>query len=133
MEKRLAQEVRRRAEGRCEYCRMPEQFYPAPFVIDHIIARQHGGPTDADNLALACFRCNLYKRPNIAGLDPLLGELTPLFHPRRDSWAEHFEWADAELVGRTPMGRATIAVLAINHPDAVAVRESLIAEGVLEA
>jgi hypothetical protein len=130
MEKRLLQEVRRRAEGRCEYSRLTERYYPAPFVIDHIIARQHGGATDADNLALACFRCNLYKGPNIAGIDPLLGELTPLFHPRRNSWTDHFEWAGAELVGRSPIGRVTIAVLAINHPDAVAVRESLIAEGV---
>jgi len=111
---------------------MPEPFYPAPFVIDHIIARQHGGATHTENLALACFRCNLYKDPNIAGLDPLLGELAPLFHPRHDSWADHFAWTGAELVGRTAIGRATVAVLAINHPDSVAVRESLIAEGVFD-
>ena len=33
------------------------------------------------------------------------------------------------LVGKTAVSRTTIAVLAINHPDAVAVRQSLIEEG----
>jgi len=40
----LASEVRERAGHACEYCRMPEAFYPTtPFPLDHIIARQHGG------------------------------------------------------------------------------------------
>jgi hypothetical protein len=34
------------------------------------------------------------------------------------------------LVGRTSIGRATAAVLEINHYDAVAVRRALIEEGV---
>ena len=39
----------------CEYCRMPESNYlTVPFPIDHIIARQHGGSTTLDNLALSC-------------------------------------------------------------------------------
>ncbi len=33
-------------------------------------------------------------------------------------------------MGRTPIGRATVAVLEVNHPDAVAVRQALIEEGV---
>lgn len=53
-----------------------------------------------------------------------------LFHPRQDSWPEHFEWNGAILVGRTPVGRATVELLAINHPDYVLLRESLIEEGV---
>ena len=36
------------------------------------------------------------------------------------------------LVGRTPIGRVTISVLAINHPDAVALRMTLIQEGTFE-
>jgi hypothetical protein len=41
---------------------MPQAHYPAPFQIDHIIARQHAGPTVLANLAnsclpyLSCFR-----------------------------------------------------------------------------
>ena len=37
---------------RCEYCRLPERWLSTPFQIDHIIARQHGGETNLDNLAL---------------------------------------------------------------------------------
>lgn len=130
MDPELEREVWRRAKAICEYCRMPQLFYRARFQIDHIIARQHGGITAPDNLALACFRCNVYKGPNIAGLDPLTGNLSRLFHPRRDDWSEHFVWHGAELVGQSDVGRATIAVLGINHPDVVSVRMSLIAEGV---
>jgi len=51
--------VRERAGGCCEYCRAPEEFSSMPFQLDHIIAEQHGGPTAASNLALACFACYL--------------------------------------------------------------------------
>lgn len=44
--------VRVRARSRCEYCRFPEGFAELPFHCDHIIARQHGGLTTLDNLAL---------------------------------------------------------------------------------
>ncbi len=129
MDKALEELVRQRAGHVCEYCRIPQALYLSHFQIDHIIAQQHGGPTTADNLALACYRCNLHKGPNIASLDSLTGQLVPLFHPRRNRWADHFEWQGAVLVGRTPVGRATISVLAINHPDYVGVREELIEEG----
>jgi len=39
-------------------------------------------------------------------------------------------WNGAILVGRTRIGRATIRVLAINDPDAVAFRAELMDEGV---
>jgi hypothetical protein len=55
--------------------------------------------------------------------------MVPLFHPRRDNWHEHFEWNGTLLVGRTPAGRATVALLAINHPDYILLRESLMVEG----
>jgi len=72
----------------------------------------------------------LRKGPNIAGLDPLTGALTRLFHPRSDVWAEHFVWEGAFLRGTTGVGRTTIAVLNINDPDSVAVRRALKAEGI---
>ena len=53
-----------------------------------------------------------------------------LFHPRRDTWSEHFEWNQGILVSRTPIGRATVELLAINHPDYVLLREALLDEGV---
>jgi hypothetical protein len=126
----LAAEVRRRAGRRCEYCRVPEEFYQTPFELDHIIARQHGGRTVRNNLALSCLHCNGHKGPNIAGLDPLTGKLTKLFHPRRHSWDRHFRWEGPYLMGRSPVGRVTITVLAMNNRDAVRAREELIAEGV---
>jgi hypothetical protein len=53
-----------------------------------------------------------------------------LYDPRRDVWADHFEWNGERLVGRTPVGRVTIDVLNINEPERVEHRRLLIAEGV---
>jgi hypothetical protein len=121
--------VRQRAGHRCEYCHFPEQLAEVPFQIDHIVACQHGGPTEPDNLALACCYCNRYKGPNLAGVDPLTKVVTRLFNPRHDRWENHCAWDGAVLVGETPTGRATIQTLSINRSDAVAVRELLMAEG----
>jgi hypothetical protein len=130
MDPSLAREVRGRARNFCEYCRVPQSCYPTvPFPIDHIIARQHGGSTSIDNLDLSCLHDNTHKGPNIAGLDPQTLRITRLFNPRKDRWERHFAWDGPFLVGRTAVGRTTIVVLAMNHPDAVAVRRSLIAEG----
>jgi 5-methylcytosine-specific restriction endonuclease McrA len=76
MEKGIESAVRARAQGVCEYCHFPQQYAEFRFVIDHIIARQHGGPTTPENLALACGPCNRQKGPNIAGLGPADGALT---------------------------------------------------------
>ena len=127
----LERTVIRRAAGRCEYCHFPEAVSELPFHIDHIIAEKHGGLTEAANLAWACFSYNLRKGPNIAGLDPVSGELTRLFHPRFDHWAGHFEGPGAWLHGKTAIGRTTIAVLGINDEDDVAVREALLVGGIL--
>jgi len=129
LNEQLAREVWRRAEDRCEYCRIPAALYPLPFQLDHIIARQHGGLSDAGNLALACLHCNRHKGPNIAGRDPLTGAIVGLFHPRNDRWNEHFRFEGPIIFGLTARGRATIQVLAMNTPDFVDVREALIAEG----
>jgi hypothetical protein len=55
--------------------------------------------------------------------------LIPLFNPRRHKWNRHFRWKGPLLLGRTPIGRVTIQVLAINEALRVALREELIAEG----
>jgi hypothetical protein len=78
MDETLAEPVWDRAGSACEYCLIPQAFYPAPFEIDHIIARQHQGLTRAGNLALSCIHCNSHKGPNIAGRDPVTRKLTPL-------------------------------------------------------
>jgi 5-methylcytosine-specific restriction endonuclease McrA len=61
MEEALRRLVWQRAEGRCEYCQLSQEFIPQTFPIDHIIALQHHGPTRAGNLALSCLDCNLSK------------------------------------------------------------------------
>lgn len=75
------------------------------------------------------FHCNNHKGPNIAGIDDESNQVTRLFHPRRDSWDEHFRWDGPVLVGRTAIGRATVAVLEIDLPHRVAHRQALIEEG----
>jgi hypothetical protein len=74
---------------------------------------------------LACAYCNAAKGTNAAGFDPETDELVPLFNPRADTWADHFVWDGPILVGRTPIGRATIEVLGINRPERVEHRRLL--------
>src|SRR5438874_719124 len=124
MDAALQEQVRARAAGHCEYCRIPEAVVHLPFQIDHIIAQQHGGATELRNLSYSCLPCNKRKGPNIAGLDPKTKKLVPLFHPRRHKWQRHFRWDGPYLRGKTPIGRATIVVLAINDPVYVAVRQT---------
>jgi 5-methylcytosine-specific restriction endonuclease McrA len=57
MQRALDTLVRERARQCCEYCRLPQEHAAITFPIDHIIARQHGGTSTEDNLALACFFC----------------------------------------------------------------------------
>jgi hypothetical protein len=125
----LARLVWQRAEGRCEYCQIPQAADDAPFEIDHIIARKHVGPTVASNLCMSCFYCNSFKGSDIGSLEPKTRKLTPLFNPRRHKWAKHFRWQGAYLIGRTPIGRVTIALLHINDDYRVELREGLIEEG----
>ncbi|MBV9266080.1 MAG: HNH endonuclease [Acidobacteriaceae bacterium] len=125
----LLRQIWKRAGNRCEYCHIPHPQFLLPFQVDHIIARQHGGESTLENLALACFHCNRYKGPNIAGRDPDTRELVRLFHPRTDIWSEHFELSHARIVGRTSIGRTTVQVLSMNADDLLLVRLALIDEG----
>ena len=79
-----------------------------------------------DNLALACHRCNLRKGPNLTGIDPMSGEMVPLFHPRRDQWTEHFLFRGVRIEGLTPVGRATAHVLGMNDTRRLELRSELL-------
>lgn len=94
--------VRHRAKNRCEYCRLPQSAVDIRFHVEHIVARQHGIDDTMANLALACDRCNFLKGPNIASIDPNDGRMARLYHPRQDSWSDHFRMQGAEIVGITP-------------------------------
>lgn len=115
--------VRERAGNRCEYCQLHQDDSPlAVLHVEHIRPRFHGGTDDIENLAMACVDCNLHKGTNLTGVDPESGEITELFHPRRDEWKQHFEWIGISLRGRTAIGRTTIRVLAMNADDQLALR-----------
>lgn len=97
-----------------------------PFVtfhVEHIIARQHGGTDDADNLCQACHWCNFAKGTNLATL--VDGRLVPLFNPRDDVWPEHFVRRGDQIVGLTPAGRGTVTLLNMNDDDRREIRSLL--------
>lgn len=112
--------VRRRGAERCEYRGLRQKHSELKHHIEHVIAKQHGGSDDAGNLALACHRCNLRKGTNLTGIDPQTGQVSRLFHPRRDRWPDHFIFEGALIAALTSVGRATMHVLGLNdarHPE----------------
>ena len=117
--------VRTRANNRCEYCLLPQGPWSLSHHIEHIVPRQHGGSDDPSNLALACHRCNLSKGPNLTGIDPITGEIVPLFDPRLNDWTDHFRFRGPAIEGLTPIGRTTIKVLSMNDTRRIERREFL--------
>ena len=107
--------VETRVAGRCAYCRMHQSLQGATFHVEHVVPQSRGGHSQLDNLAWACPSCNLHKANRVEALDPDTGNQAPLFHPRSDHWEMHFRWDGYELVGPTPVGRATVAALRLNH------------------
>ena len=129
MKSSLENLIWKRADGRCEYCQVAQVYDELTFEIDHIIAQKHGGRTIKANLCLACFPCNKNKSSDLSGVDPQTKRIIRLFHPRRLKWEEHFRWDGPWLVGRSMIGRATVATLKINAPLRVRLRSELMADG----
>ena len=119
----LRQLVRDRAAGRCEYCLIRQDADPLlAFHIEHIVPRQHGGATVDANLALSCHHCNLHKSPNLTAIDPDTRSVVPLFHPRQETWAEHFLLQGPLVLGLTATGRATVRLMRMNDPQRLRLR-----------
>jgi hypothetical protein len=115
--------VRERAGGRCEYCRMAEEWEPYfTYHVEHIVARQHGGTDEHANLCLACHHCNLLKGPNLTSIDPDGGGVTTLFNPRAQAWADHFRIEGGKVLGLTASGRTTVFLLQMNAAQRVELR-----------
>jgi hypothetical protein len=76
-----------------------------------------------------CSFCNLHKGTNLASIDPQTGEVVPLFNPRTDAWEEHFALVGAEIIGQTPIGRATVRLLQMNSERRIILRKRLLAAG----
>jgi hypothetical protein len=126
MDRETLKQVRRRAKNRCEYCRLHQDHSPlAALQIEHIIPRKHNGDDSRGNLALACIDCNQAKGANIAGIDPDTGRMSRLFHPRRDRWDEHLEFHGVLLIGKTAVGRTTVAVLRMNSDDQIELQRAI--------
>jgi hypothetical protein len=124
-------QVALRAGHRCEYCHAPEVIFNFPFEVEHIIpVSQAGTDTDA-NWALACRSCNLWKAAHLYGIDPESSAEVRLFHPREDLWDTHFtvDTETGEIQGQTPIGRATIVRLQMNHAAQRAARQQWIRLG----
>lgn len=125
----VSREIRRRAldraNGLCEYCHIRAW----PLTVDHVtpVSSRRGAAStagqphpeldDLSNLAAACPLCNRGKWDRTSSPDPLTGYRQRLFNPREDRWAEHFAWSEDFLLilGRTPIGRATVAQLQFNR------------------
>ena len=119
---KLKTEIHGLARARCEYCLIGEIFSEKPHEFDHIIATQHGGQTQRDNICLACFECNRQKGPNLCSVDPATGDVERLFDPRHQTWNDHFVQRGAFIDPISPVGRATIRVLNLNSANRIADR-----------
>ena len=117
----LRRHVIERAGERCEYCNLHQSSFPlVSFHVEHVVAKQHGGSDQLENLCLACHWCNLFKGPNLSTL--VDGKLTRLFNPRKDKWPDHFAEKEGQILGTTMIGIATVSLLNMNDPDRVELR-----------
>ena len=105
-----------RAGYRCEYCHAPERVFNFAFEVEHIYPQSLGGLDALENLALACESCNLYKGNLTSVWDEASQQMVSLFHPRQNTWSEHFEWDSSSetLQGKTAVGRVTVQRLRFN-------------------
>lgn len=129
--KALRARVAEQSRHRCGYCLTPEFIVGYELDIDHLIPEALGGQTVEENLWLACNRCNEHKGDRIQATDPQTGAGVPLFNPRAQLWSAHFAWNDAgdQIIGRTPIGRATVEALQLNREPLVKSRRVWVAAG----
>lgn len=125
----IKQSVRSRANYLCEYCHSSEILSANRFTIDHIVPRSLGGSDEIGNLALACRRCNERRYNFVASIDPETESIAPIFNPRQQQWAEHFNWTldGSTIEGSTPVGRATCVRLDLNdmrYPEDDSIRQT---------
>lgn len=103
---------------------MHQSLQGATFHIEHVVPRAKGGKDDFGNFALACPSCNLHKADRMACQPSSNAFAVALFNPRSDSWADHFDWDDYAVIGKTEAGRVTIQVLDLNHERRIKIRQA---------
>ena len=127
----LRRQVIADAAHRCGYCWSDETLTGIPLTIEHIVPASAGGATTRDNLWLSCNPCNEFKSNRLYVSDPDNGEVVPLFNPRTQDWHEHFAWSEdaTQMIGLTPIGRATISAVQLNRSMLVKARRRWITAG----
>ncbi|PSN20818.1 hypothetical protein C7271_00370 [filamentous cyanobacterium CCP5] len=79
---------------------------------------------------LACLITAIKERISLRTI-PATGEITFLFNPRSQSWAEHFalnSGHSGHIEGITATGRATAKLLVFNRPTRILERQLLISQ-----
>lgn len=125
----LRQSVAAESRHRCGYCLTSQILIGIPLHVEHIVPLAIGGETTVENLWLACPSCNGYKSTRTQAADPQTNAEVALFNPRTQNWHEHFAWSDdgIEIIGQTPVGRATVAALRLNNEYVVVSRRIWVA------
>ncbi|MBD2608624.1 HNH endonuclease [Scytonema hofmannii FACHB-248] len=121
----LQRQIRNHFADCCAYCRTAESLTVTTFEFEHIIPLSAKGVTSFENLCLACPSCNRYKASRQTALDPITQEEVKLFHPHQQLWTDNFAWSEdaTEIIGLTPVGRATISALKMNRLQLTRVRK----------
>jgi hypothetical protein len=104
---------------------------PQGLEKEHIVPLSRGGGDVPNNICPACPNCNAHKLKKTSAPDPESGEMVRLFNPYRDIWTDHFEWdkSGTKILGRTKLGRATVAALKMNLPDVISWRKIFVQIG----
>ena len=121
--------VFKKANGLCEYCLIYQDDAHFTFQVDHVISRKHKGLTSAANLALSCLRCNVAKGTDVGAFVGRPRQITRLYHPREDTWTDHFRLAGARIVALSKIGDATVQLLELNAADRLLLRRALLKGG----
>ena len=85
-----------RDKNTCQYC--GEKFDCRDINLDHVIPRQHNGPTSCENIVCSCIPCNSKKSnktPAQAGMNLIRQPKKPHWHPFmqvRFSMQYHESW-----------------------------------------
>jgi 5-methylcytosine-specific restriction endonuclease McrA len=127
----LRRKVATTAHHRCGYCLTDQRISGAQMHIEHIIPLSCGGDSSEENLWLACAWCNSYKGTKTHAVDPVTKEEVPLFNPRNQRWIDHFRWSNdgTQIIGLTPIGRATVLALKLNNEFIVPARRNWVLAG----
>jgi len=132
---RLSSALRQRVAAtslyRCGYCLTSQRIIGPLLEIDHYIPESKGGISEEENLWLVCPMCNSRKSDHIDAIDSESLTRVPIFNPRQQQWKDHFTWIEDGTViqGLTAIGRATVLLLQMNHPDIVSARQLWVSVG----